>query len=631
MMKRFSSPLDALRAAALLHDVGKPASWARGAKWSEHIFDTFEAVRRLLGEEAAWKAMRHHTGSSYDEKYHPRTHDEWIIWLADKMSSGLDRKEDAQDYSWRPSPPITLSHPLSTGRKELHGYGSHELSKHSAALLDSLEESLNSGAEPYMEIYKRLSNSFLRRVPADTRAPVNDVSLWLHSKLTAAISTCIHVDGGWRGPNRAQYRFTLLSGDGDHISRYISESRRLPDLNARSRRVMEATRQAAEAVTEKAGPECVIFAGGGSLLALVPVSLSEELIEACGERFSEAMKGVCTMTLTAVKADGDRLLRDFGEAWAEAGARLRDAKLDKPLYLGPSLPMGRLCDVCGVREAVHEDSQRVLPVNASPRPEALCGECWEARQEGQGVWMEDIEDEAGYIAFIKADGDNMGEALRGKHFTDAGKHTTPGRLSSLSELINTSCEINLRQVVEAYGGRVVYAGGDDLLAVLPGGKALDAAIDLAHGFREAMNGALTMSAGVALCPSRLPVYTALQRVYELIADSKSVPDKNSVSFTVINGLGVEQKPVKPMSWSELDQVICTVSYLEDANLSGSQIRRLAYASIREPVKATAMVENLMGRGLVEWREGERLKAMVEEGKMGDAFMLYNLFKGEKSE
>jgi len=630
-MNRFSEPLDALRAAALLHDVGKPASWARGARWSEHIYDTFDAVKRLLGEETAWKAMRHHMGSSYDEKYHPRTPDEWIIWLADKMSSGLDRKEETQDYSWRPSPPITLSHPLSDGEKKLHVYSSQDLSKHSTALLDSLESVLKTGADPYMEVYNGLSNSFLRWVPADTRAPINDVSLWLHSNLTAAISTCIHVDGGWRGPDPSQYSFTLLCGDGDHISRYISESRRLPDLNARSRRVMEATRQAAETVTMNAGPECVMFAGGGSLLALVPVSLSEELIGACGERFNEAMKGVCTMTLTTVKAGGDRLLRDFGEAWAEAGARLRDAKLDKPLYLGPAPPEGGLCDVCGVRLAVHENGQRVLPVNASPRPEALCSECWEARQEGLGVWIKDVEDEAGYIAFIKADGDDMGEALRGKYFTEADKHTTPGRLSSLSELINTSCEVNLRQVVEAHGGRVVYAGGDDLLAVLPGDRALDAAIDLAQGFREAMNGALTISAGVALCPSRLPVYTALQRVYDLIAESKGTPGKDSVSFTVINGLGVEQKPVEPMSWSELDQVMSTVSYLGDASLSGSQLRRLALASIREPVKATTIVENLMGRGLVEWREGERLKSMVEDGRMGDAFMLFNLFKGEKSE
>ena len=40
-----------------------------------------------------------------------------------------------------------------------------------------------------------LSGSSLKFVPADTRSPVNDVSLWDHLKLTAAFSTCIYLDG----------------------------------------------------------------------------------------------------------------------------------------------------------------------------------------------------------------------------------------------------------------------------------------------------------------------------------------------------------------------------------------------------------------------------------------------------
>jgi hypothetical protein len=622
--------LDDLRLAALLHDIGKPQCWSRGGRWSEHIYDTYDIVKQLLGEETAVKAMRHHTGSSYEEKYHPRNEDEWIIWLSDKLSSGLDRKEEAQDYSWKPAPPFILSHPLSQGDKYLHTTGSLPLRVSSKQLSASMKENLNE-SDRYISIYDTLKTSFLREIPADTRSPINDVSLWMHSKLTAAISTCIYHDGGWKGAEPKKYMFSMLSGDGDRISRYIGESRRLPDLNARSQMVTTATMEASKVVEETVGPECVIYAGGGSLLALVPVSYTERLRRECAEKFHEAMKGCCTMTLSSVEAPGDLLLKNFGEVWKKASNRLRQNKLDKPVYLNLIPSDVALCDVCKVKEAVYEDTERILPVNASPRHEMLCKECWEARQSGRGVWIQSLEDEAGFIAFIKADGDSMGEALSGKTFQELGKATTPGRLSTLSNLIHNSCENALRKVVRSYDGVVVYAGGDDLLAILPGEKSLDAAIDISHSFREAMNGKLTMSAGVSLCPRRLPVYRALRRTYELIGESKKAHGKNSVSFSFVNGLGVESPPVEPMSWMELDEILGVLSYLENSDIKESQLRRLAVTSEKSPVEAEALVQYLMGREVIEWEMGKRLLDLVHEGRLGDAFILHKLFKVDEDE
>jgi len=142
--------IDELRLAALLHDIGKPASWSRGRRWSEHIYDTYDIVSALLGEDIAWKAMRHHTGASYDRKYMPHSDEEWIIWLADKISSGLDRQEDAATVSRRPKPPFTLTHPLSRGDKALYRYSAQDLKKRASSLYESLESAVK---DSYKETY----------------------------------------------------------------------------------------------------------------------------------------------------------------------------------------------------------------------------------------------------------------------------------------------------------------------------------------------------------------------------------------------------------------------------------------------------------------------------------------------
>jgi len=245
-----------IKLAALLHDIGKPASWSRMARWSEHIYDTHEAVKSVLGDVLALTAMRHHTGASYEEKYHPHSDEEWIVWLADKMSSGLDRREETQGFTWKPAPPFQLTHPLSKGEKKLYQYDAKETAKQNKELLEQLKSLVSENlAETYTGFYDALSKSFLKHLPADTRRPINDVSLWMHSKLTAAIATCIAIDGGWKGPDPKNYSFGLVSGDGDHISRFISESMRLPDLNARSRMVVDATASASNTISDLVGPD----------------------------------------------------------------------------------------------------------------------------------------------------------------------------------------------------------------------------------------------------------------------------------------------------------------------------------------------------------------------------------------
>jgi len=186
--------LNVLRTCAILHDVGKLECWANRKPWSEHAYYTYKFAKACLGEKLATHAMRHHTGPSYSDDYRPQTDVEKAVCLADNLSSGADRREEPSRGPPTPSPPIKLTHILSKSkvRKSLEArdlaYISNGLS---SKMGDLVREFIQQPKTTYLKIFGILNESDLRFVPADTREPINDVSLWDHLKLTAAFATCI--------------------------------------------------------------------------------------------------------------------------------------------------------------------------------------------------------------------------------------------------------------------------------------------------------------------------------------------------------------------------------------------------------------------------------------------------------
>lgn len=617
-----------VRLAALLHDIGKPSCWAVGGYWSEHVHHTFDIVRGVLGEDIARTAMRHHTGSSYPEDLRPHSEEEWIVWLADNLSSGSDRREDPEKGSFKPKPPFTLTHPLSDGSTPVLSLDVARLAEDASGLVRGLREAAEGSrgdlSEVYSKVYRRLEGSRLKAIPADTRPPINDVSLWHHSKLTTAIAGCIS-EGGFRGSEASDYSFILMSGDADRVSQYIREAKRIPDLNARSERVKHATDEAGKAVARLAGPECLLFAGGGSLLALLPPGLKVAAEADVVERFVAVTGGEVTFTVSSLEVSGDELQSRFGELWERAGSRLRQAKLDRAPAPRPGVGADeRLCDVCGRRPASREDPERLLPVDASPRFEALCEECWALRASGKGVWVQDLEGSSRYLALVKADGDGVGDVLSGRALQGKGKSVTPSRLSTISELIDTVCEANLSALVTHHGGQVIFAGGDDLLAVLPGEEAFSLALEASKQFKGDLGGAVTLSAGIALSPARQPVYLALQDASRLLKEAKGIPGKGAVAYNVVTGRSPSVS--KPMKWGEFEELLGLVSFLKSSGLPSSQLRMIASTAKEKPDETRALIKYNMGRGVLAPVWGDKLLEAVESGSLAEAFRVYNLLR-----
>lgn len=627
--------LAVLKTCAILHDIGKPECWAKEKRWSDHIHYTYEMVKRCLGEEYAYIAMRHHSGRSYPSEYFPQSEIERVICLADNIVSGADRPEEPRKGTSRPKPPLHLTHVLSDGRKIMKEVDAAQLAYAAEEIRKRLSEvGRDFDRDPagsYLRIYDFLENyDRIHWIPAETRVPINDVSLWDHLKLTAALATCIWLDGGYKGDDPKKYTFGLLSGDADKVSRYIGVSSRLPDLHARSARVRRATMQAAASIKKTLGPECLIYAGGGGFLALCPEKKAKKAAINAKKAFEKATDGEVTITVNCVLANGRIAQKDFGRLWNKAMQQLRISKLKRPVSAPAPIEEAQVCDVCHIRPASKEDSLKVLPIDASPRPEALCDVCWQLRQEGKGVSLDQIRKKTDFVAVLKADGDSMGDVLSGKKFPEFNKNTTPSRLAAVSKLIHEVCEDELDKIVEDFGGKCLFVGGDDMLAILPGEKALEASMKISSMFRERMAGECTMSAGVAIFHRKLPVYVGLEAARTLIAMAKREEKKNSVAFAVIGGAGLTadelEDAVHPYWWDDLDKILETAKFLQESGLSAGQIRKVSKAAWEDSEEAEMLIKSLMGREVIPWSRGNELMSYLKSGLLSDAFMVYNTFK-----
>lgn len=213
---------------------------------------------------------------------------------------------------------------------------------------------------------------------------------------------------------------------------------------------------------------------------------------------------------------------------------------------------GEVCTVCGervvvfgekqsrqeVRELWHGQDGIVKKINAkwplaldNENTERLCAVClikriyshlaeklfgWEVNTEFPTTHKfaelsgKDAQGEPfPYYALLRMDGDQIGIKLRDH----------PERQGEISDAI-TGFSHQVRKIVERNNGRVVYAGGDDVLAFLPMTKALVCAAELREEFiiqqRNLRKISLSISAAILILHKMSPLQSALADTAKLL-------------------------------------------------------------------------------------------------------------------
>ncbi|MBS7623325.1 type III-B CRISPR-associated protein Cas10/Cmr2 [Candidatus Bathyarchaeota archaeon] len=612
-----------VRAAALLHDIGKPLSWANQEKWSEHVSSTYKIVSEIFGQDVATIASHHHSGRSYCQEDRPTSNLEWLVCVSDTIASGADRPSDEEVSGGGPAPslPIKRSHLLSDGRAAIDSIEAKDLGHFILTLKNRFSSAqLNDSTLASMLLF--LSSSLATKIPADTRIPYNDTSLFHHLKLTAAIANCSFRENSF-GRDPSLHNLSLVSGDADQIGSYVNQSLRIADLRGRSSRVIKGTESAAEIFRSRLGPECILFSGGGGFLALSPPSMAEELAGEAKAAFEQVTEGRCTITTSHVEADGKSLQRQFGDVWAEAMRSIRMKKLSvgSPIRIEEE---DRVCDVCQREKAVHEG--RPLPT-IPPRNESICAHCYKVRAETPGTWVDAVRDEKGYVGILRLDGNNVSSLITGKSLRDVEKSMTPSRLSAISSLIHCTVQIDAADIVKKRGGEIIYSGGDDLLALVPGIEAFRTAGEIARQYSKAMLERADISCGISFARHKSPIYSALEVSSQLLRRAKSEP-QGAIAFMVAPAEGVPSSRIdeqRVYSWREFQKILELTSWIQVAESDRHMRRIVEMVNSGSADWAEAHVKHQISRGMISQLEGQRLLEEISEGTLVVAFSIYNTF------
>lgn len=137
---------------------------------------------------------------------------------------------------------------------------------------------------------------------------------------------------------------------------------------------------------------------------------------------------------------------------------------------------------------------------------------------------------ASRLAVLKADVDDLGIRVE----SIAAEDPTYGALRDFSRHLHSFFSDSMQDMLAASWPNIytLFAGGDDLLLIGPWNAVIDFAGALRAEFDAGPATAypgLTLSAGIALTPFRMPVRHAVERAEVLLDAAKSVPAKNRCS------------------------------------------------------------------------------------------------------
>jgi CRISPR-associated protein Cmr2 len=158
-----------------------------------------------------------------------------------------------------------------------------------------------------------------------------------------------------------------------------------------------------------------------------------------------------------------------------------------------------------------------------------------------------------YFAILVADGDKMGKAIE-RQSTFKGHRDLSRALNEFAQGVRTTVE-------STHAGELVYAGGDDVLALVPLHQAIDCARTLANDFQKKLSGfpvdkdnrTPTLSVGIGISHFLDPLRSALNLARK--AESLAKVERNSLAVIVDKRSG---PPVEVTGiWGDLDERLST--------------------------------------------------------------------------
>lgn len=402
----------------------------------------------------------------------------------------------------------------------------------------------------------------------------------------------------------------LLAGDVDAIKEFVFETSFLPQIRGGSQLLIDCEKEIKEYVRGIKGSK-TIYCEGGSFLVEIP---SGEIEKAKSDIENIYLRKTYAVTVTLaseqeifphedenpsnlegykqldrfasriiVAATQQKFKKDsYGLRTLFLNGKVRERKLTKrnaPFW--EALPFGDRCDCCGKRMA-----SGVVPLKKSGEAETreilkVCKVCQNKHDKGRSGdegtrgkfndafrrFLEsqdlkirskqprDLDDlvktaKRNYLAFIYADGNNIGDILSHanseKDYMAISNGLSEGTNNSLFDALYSVCGPALRNE-DFWPFEIINIGGDDITLLIQAGYAWEVATEFLKNFQELVpiciknklgilpdNCQITASCGISIAPEKYPV-RFLQRLAEgslKRAKRKAKEDRNQLSNAI---------------------------------------------------------------------------------------------------
>lgn len=198
-----------------------------------------------------------------------------------------------------------------------------------------------------------------------------------------------------------------------------------------------------------------------------------------------------------------------------------------------------------------------------------------------------------YIAYVSADGDNVGKAI-----SKLG-------VSMSRALLKFNTGLNTE--ISKYGGRVIYAGGDDILFLCPVSSVFKIIQTIDSVFADAIGGLEfkendlpfpSLSYGVSISYYKHPMGESMSLSSSLLDEAKKVGGKNAIVWNLRKHSGQSVKAVIRKSdcdsYKKSQGIIDNYSKIEDATDGDKFLHSLVhYLALHEPILESIIKDNIV--------------------------------------
>lgn len=408
----------------------------------------------------------------------------------------------------------------------------------------------------------------------------------------------------------------VVKGSLYKIKRYFLENSKIKDIRGGSYIIdylnIEKTK---EILREKEIEECIVYAGGGNVILVVPKGHGQELCRVFEDVYTKTAL-TCMNAFESLTVNLNEFFLNFKEISRKINDKLEERKKLKIYPINPTssleeidgikfnyeklAPKNKECSLCNVRDAHYT-------IKTSEGDLNVCCSCLRKTTVGckvKGIFIDDFEkkykvqlediktlkdikDDRGYVAVIYGDGNNMGNVVM--------NIKSPFEMMYFSRKLD---EITKKSVYDAIYDvlgekskfEVIALGGDDVFIIVPADKSLEISNKIIKNFDSAFNCDITMSVGICISKYKTPIRNMFEIAQGKLKSAKKITRNSkkkhgSVDLIVlesndtINGSSNKNANLFPMLQDEFERIIQVVKNMKkDNNIKRSQLYKLRYAA-----------------------------------------------------